>query len=593
MRVTIGSLTFTEFGAAVSYAMRRYKMTRKRAEAHVRQLEIRQRDSNTQAKKQQANRISSEMKKSFSNLVKDTPKKKAPSLMSDKMKGAYNKMEVKAQKQKSLESRMSAQMAKAFRKMEKETLEETRKVRRKVLGRAPLDRRNKVTSGNPVSLPGDVTVDASITYQTWEAWGATGDAGDSLTDDLSLGTPYAGQPVPTAYANYIGNVLDNCADIRIGHIRLAMMQATNLEHTTDYWQTRLDGDYTEAEYNATRFLWVNDNDDPDVRNDSGFIWTLPDWKEAVLWGPLATRMAAEGITLERMIMMHSIDIITDVDEYAEHILAKYDHLNDTFGWTPDVMYWNEPDLNGFSAAEICARLPGIVTRLEAAGYTPKFSLPGCLAVNQAYNYMVTIRATMGDAWCRQYVRDINYHRYAGDATTYLPLIAAMAKDLGIQTYMSELTTAGADTLYDDLVNGNVSRWDRHVICSRATSGNGTYFYNNVTDPDNPVTTYVGATRNLRQYMHYIKQGAVRMEATTTHASLFPTAWLNADGAYTIIIYASAAVTNFVVAGLRSGQYNIEYSTGSAPVQLSTQSTKQRTITTSIPAAGAITIYEVV
>jgi hypothetical protein len=57
----------------------------------------------------------------------------------------------------------------------------------------------------------------------------------------------------------------------------------------------------------------------------------------------------------------------------------------------------------------------------------------------------------------------------------------------------------------------------------------------------------------------------------------------------VVVRATAAVSNFVITGLRQGWYRIEYSTGSAPVALVEQKTDRGTITTSIPAAGVITI----
>ena len=71
MKVTIGNYTFTNLGDAVSFAMRRYDMTRKKAEVYVRQLEIKQKSSDTQAKKKEQTRFSKEVEKSFSNLDKE------------------------------------------------------------------------------------------------------------------------------------------------------------------------------------------------------------------------------------------------------------------------------------------------------------------------------------------------------------------------------------------------------------------------------------------------------------------------------------------------------------------------------------------
>lgn len=131
MKVTIGSYKFTSFSDAVSFAMRRYGKTRKEAEQYVRQLEIKQRSSDTQAKKQAESRMSSEMNKAFKGMGKKPPESKPKPQMTEKDVKAYERMDAKAVKQKGLESRMSAKMAQGFRNLVKETAEAEREVKRK------------------------------------------------------------------------------------------------------------------------------------------------------------------------------------------------------------------------------------------------------------------------------------------------------------------------------------------------------------------------------------------------------------------------------------------------------------------------------
>lgn len=543
MKVTIGSYKFTSFSDAVSFAMRRYGKTRKEAEQYVRQLEIKQRSSDTQAKKREQTRFSKEVEKSFSNL----------------------KMEVQ--------------------KYDRET-------KRKFSRTVPRYETRKPGAGVP-HLASDITIDFNTTYQTWGGWEVNAQAGagyDGTDTEQNFTTAYNGALVAAPYPNYVDTLMEYAADLNITRLRQKL--PWHAEHTTDYSALFYDNTYTVNEWLATFAYFANDNADPDDLSTSGFIWTSIDYWFDTIIDPYKTYMlAATGLEVDFKLDLlpgahrtnpEEYQLYDYPDEFAEFVLAAYNHLQEKYGYVPAGIYWNEVTESDYATAtSLAACMLAIQQKLTAAGYSPKFNVPGGLGSTSSRAWWQALRAKLGDSWCSQYVGVIEYHRYSGTEAS-VAIIASEAVELGINTGMTELLSATDEHLYLDLTTGRVSYWEQFTFLELFTIDR--------TDPDNPTVTYPAVTRKLRQYMHYILPGAVRVEATSTHASLFPVCFVNHGDMPVVVIRASAAASNFVLGGMKPGWYLIEYSTGSAPVRLADQATTAGgNITTSIPAAGVITL----
>jgi hypothetical protein len=148
-------------------------------------------------------------------------------------------------------------------------------------------------------------------------------------------------------------------------------------------------------------------------------------------------------------------------------------------------------------------------------------------------------------------------------------------------------------LFKDLTMGRNSAWQHGVIAGTGGLDEDMALYKvDITNPAAPVIRINRKARLTRQVYRFVRPGAVRLDAATSNNTFQPLAFLNADGGYVTVIRATAP-GNFTVAGLPSGTYGVNYSTASEfNVHAGDQKiTTGGSVAASIPAAGAITVYE--
>ncbi|HYN07043.1 MAG TPA: glycoside hydrolase family 30 beta sandwich domain-containing protein, partial [Vicinamibacterales bacterium] len=145
------------------------------------------------------------------------------------------------------------------------------------------------------------------------------------------------------------------------------------------------------------------------------------------------------------------------------------------------------------------------------------------------------------------------------------------------------------TLHEDLTVGRNSAWQKGVFFDSF----GCQFGQTIgfTVGVNVMPYLCAETIVLRQYMKYVRPGAVRIGATSSTSSLEPVAFINADGRYVVVVKASSSGF-FSVSGLPAGTYGVFYSTAS-------QSAIQRpdvtisvgqVVTVLMPDSGVLTIH---
>ena len=156
--------------------------------------------------------------------------------------------------------------------------------------------------------------------------------------------------------------------------------------------------------------------------------------------------------------------------------------------------------------------------------------------------------------------------------------------------MLEKIGANYNTLHTDL-KANAVAWQQYALAydSSVTGDDGSVYY--LVNHTTHAVTIASRTKLLRQYFKYIRRGAVRISGTTNNANLDPVAFINTNGKYVVVVNALAS-GSFNVVGLPAGRYGIKYTTGTQyDFDLPDQTIGVGGIvTTSIPAAGAITIY---
>lgn len=418
-----------------------------------------------------------------------------------------------------------------------------------------------IVSGNN-NTP-NVTVDPAQTFQTWEAW--------EVASTNSADPPYS---YSTALADSVTHLAVN--ELGINRIRL---QAT--------WNN-IETDGTPSGNPDSPFLWKNDNADPNSTNAAGFRWTEFD-KVVTKWVlPLKQRAGADFLLNLNIVCMQTscAPVRANPAEYAEFGVTVLEHLRSTFNLTPQYFeLMLEPQVTGTELGQDWAAL---LTRMQAAGFTGiKFIAPSLVNSNQTVSYAHAVMAVLGATS----LNEISYHRYGAPTGNTLPNIAQLGSSLGANTSMLEHIGADQNELYDDLTQANISAWQRYTLAgpvpSNPTAKQSKYLL--VTPSTGAITLEPGAWY-LRQYMKYIRRGAVRVAATSSNGIIKPVAFVRPDGKFVLVANTNAAAT-LNIGGLRAGDYQVSFSTAAQPGGLGAVQTilAGQTFTTTIPASGVITI----
>jgi O-glycosyl hydrolase len=427
-----------------------------------------------------------------------------------------------------------------------------------------------------------ITLDPNTKYQTISGWEATAQVGQ--TD------------FPEQYQKWRDTVLDMAAnDLGINRVRVEIKSGT--ENPVDYWTQYINGQISRDVWKQHWFDIVNDNNDPNVINPSGFQFSDLDAKIDSVVLPLKQRVEANGEHL--FINVDYVDFGSSTfehkdhpDEYAEFVLATYQHLQSKYGWVPDA--WEvilEPDTGtaSWSGTQIGNCVAAAAAMLVAHGFTPHFILPSTTDMGNAvpmFNQAVAVAGVL------PYVSEISYHRYGGVSDSNLQAIANRAKQLGIDTAMLEHIGSSYEDLHQDLKVGMNSAWQQFTL-SYPTDDNGAQYYTiGLSNPNNPTITMGSRTKYLRQYFKFIRAGAVRIGAGSDNGAMDPLAFINTNGKYVVVIKASQG-GSFSIQGLPVGTYGIKYTTDTQyniDITPDVVLNSGQSLTASIPDKGVITIY---
>ncbi|MGH7502366.1 MAG: hypothetical protein ACREL7_11470 [Longimicrobiales bacterium] len=433
------------------------------------------------------------------------------------------------------------------------------------------------------TTPGTIRLNPGLQYQTISGWYATAQVGEFECPTFPI------------YRDELYNRMIN--ELGLNRIKLPVRSAS--EHPVDHFASFESGALTLQQWQDTWFHAQNDNGDPNLINPAGFHWGGLDSDIESIALPMEQLLQARG---ERLVVSLTFtDTKTDPfehksapHEYAEFMLALFQHMQSKYGFVPDIIeVVNEPDTPpvAWTGAQQGRAIAAAGARLEAAGFTPRFAVPGTADMAQA--------PTMYDAAIQQtgaakYVQEISYHRYRGATAANLQKIAQRVTRDGLGAAMSEHIGSGYEDLHEDLKVGQATAWMQFAIAlcgSGKTDGGGIYYRIDESNPANPVITPRSRTPFLWQYFRYIREGALRIEATSAIADLDPVAFVHPSGLHTIVVKAANAAT-FSVGTMPAGTYGITYVTDSvingvlADVTLASRGK----VTVAMPAKGVVTIF---
>ena len=450
-----------------------------------------------------------------------------------------------------------------------------------------------VTVLTPPSSSGTVTVNASQTFQTISGWEATSQSGQDSPE----------------FSQYANTLFDRAAN-ELGINRIRLEVRSGMENDTDYWSLfdNGNGSLSSAEWRCVRYSTKNDNSSHTSINPSGFKFSELDDKVNKIVKPLQQKLQARG---ERLHINLNYVAFTkqitgsgcspslqyhhdDPDEYAEFILAASLHLKG-MGITPDT--WEiilEPDnVPQWDGKLIGQAILATAQKLVANGFSnPKFIAPSNTNMGNAISYFNDMANVLGSSNVTKYIEEFSYHRYGGVSDTNLQTIASRANTYNIGTSMLEHIGSGHEDLHKDLKLANNAAWQQFTLAFPGTSDSGGAYYRvDLTNSSNPQVIMNSRTKFLRQYFKFIREGAVRIEASTTNNSFDPVAFINKNGKYVVVVKAGSGGA-FTVGGLPAGTYGITYTTGSQYNQSmpDVTITASQPVNASIPSGGVITIY---
>ncbi len=434
-----------------------------------------------------------------------------------------------------------------------------------------------------------IEIKPESTFQTIRGWEAAAQLGEVDCNH-------------EAYRRYRSEVVDRAVN-EVGLTRLRLDLRSGVESAVDTWPAFLAKEMPYPQWRATWFVARNDNADPRVADPAGFQWGRFDHNVTEVVLPIREALAARG---ERLYLnLNYVDFwlgaaskpfshFADPEEYAELVLAVFDHMREKFGFVPDALeVLLEPENTPHSARDIGRAIAAVAARLAESGYHPEIIAPSTTRMANAPAYYDEMLAVPGVAGL---IDELSYHRYTGVSRPTLAAIAQRASRDQISTSMLEHLGSTFAELYEDLTIANVSAWQQFTIayCGRRDNldATGSYLQVNQADSTAPRVNTTRSTRLFRQVFVYVRPGAVRMGATSTDGSLRPLAFRNANGKEVVIGWTGAATT-FAVRGLTAGTYGINYSTthGKYNEELSEVVIRPgELLQVPMPAAGVVTVY---
>jgi hypothetical protein len=390
-------------------------------------------------------------------------------------------------------------------------------------------------------------------------------------------------------------------DVGINRIRIEVR--SGMENTTDYWAQFVAGELTYEQFKMFYYQKVNDNDDPRVTDHDGFHWSQLDFFVQNLLLPMQARLQARGERL--FINLCFVDFRRgssgDVqhalapDEYAEFILAAFEHLRERYGVTPDALEIilepeNTPHWRG---EQIGRALVAVAPRLAERGFTPQFIAPSTTGARNAPGYIDEILRVPGAA---QAISTFSYHNYDNPPDSVREAIRERAERVGASTAMLEHLQADPAELHRDLTVANAVAWQQYGVAlldePETRRGDG---YLLIVNPDRAAGRRVRMTPRaggFAQFFRNVRIGAVRIAATSDNNDMLASAFVNPDGGHVAVIVAARA-GSITINGLPNGSYQASFAPEDRPPQNLTQMevTDGQPLTVNVPGRGVFAIRQ--
>jgi len=254
-------------------------------------------------------------------------------------------------------------------------------------------------------------------------------------------------------------------------------------------------------------------------------------------------------------------------ERAQQIWASALYLKNTYGLNINyAVIYNEPSI---SATILADDIKALGPRLSAHGLSTRVQYAEAVAPQTDWNYLTPV-LNDPDMWPT--VGRISYHTY-GTADPYRSYLRDWGKARGLTTAQTEMGDPSFDDLFNDLTLGGVSYWEV------------AYSSGNTLAPNPGLTSFRPAARyfRIRQLMHYVRPGAVRIAAASSDPSLRVLAFAKNGKVTTVIENTAQSAQTVTLYGLPPGAYGVSQSGGNPFQELGIRT---------VAAAGTLTLTNV-
>lgn len=404
----------------------------------------------------------------------------------------------------------------------------------------------------------DVTLDPNVQHQTILGWGAA-----------SWSPPWASQLLRDAIIREAVN------ELGLTRLRLELPSGNR----------------------SNEMAWEQENDDWDPMNInwSAFNTAAADKRITEMVIPFKQAVEANGGPFNVYVSPSLFNggssgaapgwLLNNPGEYAEFALAYLLNLRDVHGIEADFYcILNEAGNNNpFNASVVAQMIKTLGPRLRAADFSTTIQFPESINARTAWNNY--IQRVMGDDEVWEYVGCLSYHLY-GTNDPYRSQIGNLGASMDIPTAQTEYMNLNMNHLYDDLTLGLVSYWEIYGLgqCLQWNLNNTSF-------------SRIRQYWNFRQVIHFVRPGAVRIEAVSSDSNLRCLAFdqnggitvvlINGSGPQTAHLNNLPADTYGVCQSVSAGAYR---ELGLQTVAEAGRSAGTGTLTLSVPSNTVMTVY---
>lgn len=392
-----------------------------------------------------------------------------------------------------------------------------------------------------------IVVNSAVRFQTMRGWEATAIAWETPKNPKGYDVTFAANSV--SVMQFLAN--------QIGINRLQIPLRSGAMNTVDYWTPLMNAGIGDVAYDA----WAV--------NRYAKIAGAPlqfaefDFRCDTMLGPMLTAMQARGEKLQVGIVFTDFGsatpstfwFSTNAAAYASFIVAHANRIRTRFGVNLDFLNITlEPEntgtINQWNGTRIGNALVAVRAALDAAGHmNVQLIAPD---VTNGANCLPHLTAIEGVPGALAALTTASYHRY-GSAFINYTSIANWAASKNKDTAMSEWTGGSIDQVIQDLVEGQVTAWQKWGV---AGIGIGDVVYIKADKTVNPpILTYSPHGIYCALLFPYVREGAVRINSI--NATMKTIAFENTNGKQVVLVRAPAS-TSVTITGLRPGIYGVKH-----------------------------------